>query len=68
MNTEEMEKLYNEEQSFKMYVDRICHTYNISKEKAFKDALVKSYAQYVITDQPHMTKEGQYESKKNCGC
>ena len=68
MNTEEMEKLYTESISFKLYVDRICKSYKITKDTAFKDALVKSYAEYVLKDQPENAKEAKYEVKQDCGC
>ena len=58
-------KLYNTNKSFQLYVDKNCKTYGWTKEKAFKDKIVQSYADYVLKDQP---KEVEYEIKQNHGC
>ena len=54
------EKLYNTNKSFQLYVDKNCKTYGWTKEKAFKDKIIQSYADYVLKDQP---KEVAYEKK-----
>lgn len=59
------EELYNTSKSFQLYVDKNCKTYGWTKEKAFKDKIIQSYAEYVLKDQP---KEVEYEIKQNHGC
>lgn len=64
-----LEKLYEESISFRLYVDKTCKQYGIDKETAFKDAIVRSYAEYVINDQPANAKEDNARVyKQNCGC
>ena len=64
-----LEKLYEESISFRLYVDRVCRSYNITKQQAFEDAIVKSYAEYVVKDQPENAKEEcAREYRQNCGC
>ena len=68
MNTTLLESLYETSISFKIYVDRNCMSYGWTKDQAFKDRIVQSYAEYVMKDQPENAKERKYESKTNCGC
>lgn len=63
------EKLYEESISFRLYVDKVCKQNKIDKETAFKDAIVRSYAEYVVNDQPANAKEDIIrEYRQNCGC
>lgn len=69
MTSEEMEELYLKSISFRLYVDKVCAHTNITKDKAFQDAIVKSYAEYVLNDQPKEAKEDAVrEYKQNYGC
>lgn len=68
MNKEFLETLYQTSTSFKIFVDRNCKTYGWTKEKAFQDKIVKSYAEYVVKDQPENAKERRYETRTDCGC
>lgn len=64
-----LKKLYEESISFKIYVDKVCNSYKMTKEQAFEDAIVKSYAEYVVKDQDdYARKECERESKTNYGC
>ena len=64
-----MKKLYDESVSFKMYVDKVCKNYGYTKEFAFQDCIVQSYADYVLHDQDdYARKECTREYKQNCGC
>lgn len=69
MNKEFLETLYQTSASFKIFVDRNCQSYGWTKEKAFKDKIVQSYAEYVVKDQPQNAKERKYETTRTCdGC
>ena len=58
-------KLYDKSTCFRLYVDKHCACYDKSKEEAFGDLLVKSYAEYILADEP----EGVVnEVKKDYGC
>ena len=61
----DLEKLYKENDAFKLYVDKNIKSYGMTKEQAFKDAIIHSYAEYIIKDKP---KEVKHETRQNCGC
>lgn len=65
----DLQKLYNDSISFRVYVDRTCKMYGKTKAQAFEDAIVKSYAEYILNgEQPEIAKERRYESKQDAGC
>lgn len=69
ISEKELEKLYKESVSFRMFVDKNCATYGYTKEFAFKDLIVQSYAEYVMSEQDDFArKECAREYKQNCGC
>ena len=69
MNKEFLETLYQTSTAFKIFVDRNCKSYGWTKEKAFKDRIIRSYAEYVVKDQPQNAKEMKYETSRTCdGC
>lgn len=66
-----LEKLYKESVSFRMFVDKNCASYGYTKEFAFKDCIVQSYAEYVMNEQDeddYAKKECAREYKQDCGC
>ena len=65
MNREYLETLYRTSTAFKIFVDRNCKSYGWTKEKAFKDKIVQSYAEYISKDK---SKENANEIKKDYGC
>lgn len=65
MNKEFLETLYATNDAFKVYVDKNCQTYGWTKERAFSDKIIQSYAKYILKDQP---KEVPYEVTTNHGC
>ena len=65
MNREYLETLYQTSVAFRIFVDRNCQSYGWTKEKAFKDKIVQSYAEYISKDKP---KENANETKANYGC
>ena len=69
MTAEELQKLYHESISFKLYVDKVCRSSGVSKGRAFQNKIVQSYAQYVLKDQDSYAKEdAQREYRQNYGC
>lgn len=69
VTVKKMKKLYEESASFRLYVDRVCKSYGYTKEFAFQDCIVQSYAEYVMNEQDdYARKECAREYKQNCGC
>ena len=58
-------KLYDKSTCFRLYVDKHCASYDKSKEEAFEDLLVKSYANYILSDAPQGVIN---EVKEDYGC
>lgn len=39
--------LYNKDEDFKAYVDKICQVKHLTKEEAFRLQLIKGYSEYI---------------------
>lgn len=64
MNNAFLETLYQTSTSFRIFVDRNCQTYGWTKERCFNDKVIRSYAEYVLKDQPVNAKERKYETTR----
>lgn len=69
LTEKDLKKLYEEDTGFRLYVDKVCKTYGYTKEFAFKDCIIRNYAEYVLHGQDeYVRKECAREYKQNCGC
>ena len=51
LSINDVQKLYHKNNSFKFYVDMMCDKLQVSKDDAFNDVVVKSYAERLLKNE-----------------